>query len=144
MQRSARGRAGRSGDRRPWKLAAIVGVPAAVALLAAVAIASGADRRFVGGDRVAACDGSGHAVRARDEVSREMWGFGASEVMCAWREQYVNDPCRAEAQTALNALRAEHRADTEVGEACSGDGDAGDLYSLGHGCGGMMGGGDEW
>jgi hypothetical protein len=77
---------------RPWKLAVIAGVLAAVALLAAVATASSADRRFVGGDRVAACEGSGGAVRAQDAGSREMRGFGASGEMRAWREQYENDP----------------------------------------------------
>jgi hypothetical protein len=132
---------------RPWKVAVIVGVLAAVGLLAAVAIASGADRQLVGGDR-AACDGSGAAARTQDAGTR---GFGASGEMRAWREQYADDPYSAEAQAALDALRAQHQAENQAGdpEACVGDGDAGGGYGRGGGSGyghggGMMGGGDEW
>jgi hypothetical protein len=130
---------------RLWKVALVVGVLATIGLLAAVAIASGADRQLIGGERAAARDCSGDAASAQHAGSH---GFGASEEMRAWREQYGENPYGDEAQAALDALRAQHQAENEAGgdEACGCDDDEiRGLGGEGYGRGGaMMGGGNEW
>ncbi len=126
---------------KPWKLAVIVGALAVIGLLAAVAIASGADRMIGNG---AACDGDGVGIRAADGTGAGGRGFGGSEEMQAWRDQYGADPDSAEAQAALDVLRAQHQAQNQSGDDgtydCDGTGTGG-----GYGRGaGMMDGGNGW
>jgi hypothetical protein len=124
---------------KPWKLAVVVGALAVVGLLAAVAIASGADRMIGNG---AVCDGDGVGTRAADGTGAGGRGFGGSEEMQAWRDQYGADPDSAEAQAALDLLRTQYQARERSSDDGTYDCDG---TGAGYGRGaGMMGGGNGW
>ena len=113
---------------RPWKVALLVGALAVVGLLAAVAIASGADQSLSGtGERgVGQCDGDGLSSKGQGsgEQGGMMRGLGASEEMAAWLDEYGDDPNSVEAQNALQRIRDEHRAEMQEAGVGHGFGNA--------------------
>lgn len=112
---------------RPWKVALVVGALAVFGLLAAVAIASGADKAAFGAqDGGAQCDGDGveHTGAGSGGSGGMMRGSAGSAeaqqiaeehsaAMEDWYERYGDDPDSPEAQSALQAVRDAHRADMQ-------------------------------
>lgn len=155
---------------KPWKVAIIIGALAVMGLLAAVAIASGADKAIsdAGHGGSGRCEGDGTGRMNGPQVSAESQALAEehSAEMRAWQERYGDDPNSAEAQSALKALRDEHRQDMQgltrgngggrgaASSGCDGvDCDSGDCDGAGHGQGngqghgtgqGMLGGGSVW
>lgn len=141
---------------KPWKVALLVGALVGVGLLAAVAIASGADKSISGAQErgTGQCDGDGalREGRANGQAGGMLRGAGASSEMQTWRDRYGDDPNSSEARSALQAIRDEHRADAQAlmggNGGCTGDGD-GQGQGFGHGQGygqggGMTGDGNGW